>query len=65
MPRIRSFRQKKRTVLENPIVNVNPIRKSKSPKANKAESKKKITPKNRKTTPCMNHTPEKVREANA
>lgn len=53
MPRIRSFREKKRTVLENPMVNVNPIRKSKSPKANKAESKKKMTPKNRKTTPFM------------
>ena len=53
MPRIRSLREKKRTVLENPIVNVNPIRKSKSPKASNAESKKKMIPKNRNTTPCM------------
>lgn len=51
MPRILSFLEKKRIVLENPIVIVNPMRKSKSPKASNAESKKKMTPKTRKTTP--------------
>jgi hypothetical protein len=51
IPRIRSGREKKRRVLEKPIVIVRPAKKSTSPSANMAGSNKKRHPRNRKTHP--------------
>jgi hypothetical protein len=51
IPRIRSGREKKRRVLEKPIVMVRPAKKSTSPSANMAGSNKKRHPRNRKTHP--------------
>ena len=51
IPRMRSRREKKRKVLEGPIVNVSPIRKRISPSASRAESKKNNTPRNNNATP--------------
>mmetsp|Transcript_27656 Transcript_27656/g.36735 ORF Transcript_27656/g.36735 Transcript_27656/m.36735 type:complete len:92 (-) Transcript_27656:209-484(-) len=51
IPLIRSRREKKRTVRENPMVRVKPARNSKSPNANNAESKRNNIPKKRKMHP--------------
>lgn len=51
MPRIRSFRLKKRTVRDAPIVNVNPVRNNMSPSANSVESKRNNIPRKRKVNP--------------
>mmetsp|Transcript_4452 Transcript_4452/g.9673 ORF Transcript_4452/g.9673 Transcript_4452/m.9673 type:complete len:113 (-) Transcript_4452:65-403(-) len=54
IPRMRSRREKKRRVLDGPIVNVSPIRNRTSPSANRAGSKKNSTPKKRHATPPAN-----------
>jgi hypothetical protein len=51
IPRALSFLVKNRTVLETPIVIVNPERKRISPNASKAESKRNITPRARNKQP--------------
>jgi len=51
MPRMRSLREKKRTVRDAPMVKVRPTRKSMSPRANRVESKRKSTPRKRKVKP--------------
>lgn len=51
MPRSRSGRIKNRIVRLNPIVRVRPERKSTSPRANMALSKRKRQPRNKKTQP--------------
>jgi len=51
IPCIRSGREKNRSVLDTPIVNVKPVRKRISPSASMAESNKKRQPRKRKTQP--------------
>ena len=51
MPRMRSLREKNRTVRETPMVRVRPVRKRRSPRARRAESKRNSTPRNKKTQP--------------
>mmetsp|Transcript_33237 Transcript_33237/g.38477 ORF Transcript_33237/g.38477 Transcript_33237/m.38477 type:complete len:87 (+) Transcript_33237:392-652(+) len=51
IPRMRSFREKKRIVREGPMVKVRPVKKSTSPKANNAESKNNSTPRIRNMQP--------------
>lgn len=51
MPRNRSFREKKRTVRDIPMVNVNPVRNNTSPSASSVESNKNNEPRKRKVNP--------------
>jgi len=51
IPLILSFREKKRTVRETPMVSVRPVRKRMSPRARSVESKRNIIPRKRKVKP--------------
>jgi len=51
MPRMRSLREKNRTVRDAPMVRVRPVRKRMSPRARRVESKRKRMPRKRKVKP--------------
>lgn len=51
MPLILSFREKKRTVRDAPMVSVRPVRKRISPRARRVESKRNSMPRKRKVKP--------------
>lgn len=51
MPRMRSLREKKRSVRDVPMVSVRPVRKRMSPRARRVESKRNKMPRKRKVKP--------------